>query len=86
MGKEIFLIGDNGYGLEPWLMTPVTGRNQNDGERRYNVAHKSVRNVVERFNGVIKSRFRCCFAERFLHYSPEKAAKIVNACAILHNF
>lgn len=30
-------------------------------------------------------RFRCCLKHRVLHYSPETACKIINACVILHN-
>ncbi|KAJ8909604.1 hypothetical protein NQ315_003714 [Exocentrus adspersus] len=32
-----------------------------------------------------KIRFRCLLKHRVLHYSPTTAAKIVNACTILHN-
>ncbi|XP_048516636.1 putative nuclease HARBI1 [Dendroctonus ponderosae] len=45
----------------------------------------SARNVIERCFGVLKQRFRCLLKHRVLHYSPEKAAKIVLSCAILHN-
>ncbi|XP_031351061.1 putative nuclease HARBI1 isoform X2 [Photinus pyralis] len=72
-----WLIGDAGYPLEPWLMTPISGQNLTEAERRYNSAHKTVRNVIERLNGVLKTRFRC--------YNPPKCAKVIYACAILHN-
>lgn len=80
-----WLLGDSGYPLEPWLMTPVNGRAEDVHIRNYNIAHRSLRNVVERLFGVMKARFRCCFGERALHYKPEKAGRIINACAILHN-
>ncbi|KAB0805455.1 hypothetical protein PPYR_02425 [Photinus pyralis] len=80
-----WLIGDAGYPLEPWLMTPVSGHNLTEPERRYNVAHKSIRNVIERLNGVLKTRFRCLSKHRVLHYNPAKCAKLIYACAILHN-
>lgn len=83
--RNSWLIGDGGYPLEPWLMVPVGGRDLDLRESRYNVAHRSNRNVVERFNGVFKAIFRCCSGERTLHYSPEKSGKIINACGILHN-
>lgn len=28
---------------------------------------------------------RCLLKHRFLHYHPEKATKIINACTVLHN-
>lgn len=30
-------------------------------------------------------RFRCCLKHRVLHYAPEYASQIVNACVVLHN-
>ena len=54
-------------------------------EEEYNVAHSRGRSVIERVNGNLKSRFRCLLKQRTLHYSPEAAAKITNACVILHN-
>lgn len=65
-------------------MTPL--RNPNTpAEERYNNAQKSVRSIVERCNGLLKNRFRCLLKDRVLHYSPQMAAKIVNACVVLHN-
>ncbi|KAB0805700.1 hypothetical protein PPYR_02670 [Photinus pyralis] len=83
-GHTSYLLGDSGYPLEPWLMTPITAPDT-DAKRAYNIAHRSVRNVIERLNGVLKTRFRCLLKHRVLHYSPPVAAKIVNSCAVLHN-
>ncbi|XP_077507094.1 uncharacterized protein LOC144116251 [Amblyomma americanum] len=64
--------GDGAYPLKPWLITPIPG-------------HSALRSVVERTIGVLKSQFRCLQRYRALHYEPEVAAKIVVACAVLHN-
>lgn len=80
-----WLIGDSGYPLQPWLMTPFNNPQRNTPESRYNEAHVQARNCIERCNGVLKSRFRCLLKERVLRYSPERVGKIVNACAIMHN-
>ncbi|KAJ8914069.1 hypothetical protein NQ315_017590 [Exocentrus adspersus] len=80
-----WLLGDSAYPLEPWLMTPVLDPATPE-ERAYNIAHKSLRNVIERLNGVLKEKFRCLCKERVLHYDPVMAGRIINACAILHNF
>lgn len=34
---------------------------------------------------MLKNRFRCLLKYRSLHYHPTTAAKIVNACCVLHN-
>lgn len=51
----VFITGDSGYGLEPWLMTPVLNAAEGTPEFRYTQAHCSARNTVERTIGVLKS-------------------------------
>ncbi|KAH6935481.1 hypothetical protein HPB50_006181 [Hyalomma asiaticum] len=81
-----YVLGDSGYPLEPWLLTPVPG-NPAPGtpEAEYNKEHTSMRNVVERCIGVLKSRFRCLQSYQTLLYKPDRAAGIVSACAARHN-
>lgn len=45
----------------------------------------SCRALIERCNGLLKMRFRCLLKHRVLHYTPQMACKITNACAVLHN-
>lgn len=82
--QQSWLIGDQGYPLEPWLMTPITNPTTNQ-ERKYNKIHASARNCIERAFGVLKTRFRCLSKHRVLHYTHETAADIINCCVILHN-
>jgi len=80
------MIGDSGYPLEPWLMTPIPSPTT-PREEAYNTAHIRTRNVVERSFGLLKSRFRCRDKSGgTLLYSPEKVVKITLACVILHNY
>ncbi|XP_072166468.1 putative nuclease HARBI1 [Diadema setosum] len=53
-----WLLGDSGYPLQPWLLTPIL-RPQNDSEERYNRSLVHTRVCVERAIGVLKARFRC---------------------------
>lgn len=79
-----WLLGDSGYPIEPWLLTPfINPRTQT--EKLYNKLHIKARNVIERCFGVLKSRFRCLHKYRTLHYSPSKTSKIINAVITLHN-
>lgn len=86
MTQTFFHAGDSGYPLEPWLLTPVPGHpSPASPEGLYNAAHVSMRLVVERSIGVLKSRFRCLQRYRMLQYQPVRAAHIIAACAALHN-
>nr|CAI5842432.1 unnamed protein product [Callosobruchus analis] len=53
----------------------------NHGETAWFLA----RNTVERCIGLLKARWRCLLVHRVLHYDPHMVAKIINACAVLHN-
>lgn len=83
--RSYYLIGDSGYGLRPWLQTPIPNAAPGSPEETYNSRFCTTRSLIECCNGVLKLRFRCLLKHRVLHYGPQKASKIINACAILHN-
>lgn len=66
-------------------MQPILNATPNSPEEYYTNVHCKTRNVIERCFGVLKTRWRCLLSQRVLYYQPIKAAKIVNACAVLHN-
>ncbi|XP_017485224.1 PREDICTED: putative nuclease HARBI1 [Rhagoletis zephyria] len=66
-------LGDCGYGIEPFLLTPYRYPQFNSQQYKFNLAHSAARNIVERTIGVLKNRFRCLLGT--LHYSPEKVVK-----------
>ncbi|XP_025992133.2 putative nuclease HARBI1 [Solenopsis invicta] len=82
---NFYLIGDSGYALRPWLLTPLNDVQPATPEERYNQCFKRTRSIIERCNGLLKMRFRCLLKHRVLHYTPNVASKIINSCVVLHN-
>ncbi|GAB1863201.1 Putative nuclease HARBI1 [Camponotus japonicus] len=83
--KNFHLVGDSGYSLRPWMMTPIIDAIENSPEAAYNKKQMRCRSLIERCNGLLKMRFRCLLKHRVLHYSPPTASKIIYTCAVLHN-
>ncbi|XP_060795015.1 putative nuclease HARBI1 [Neoarius graeffei] len=83
--EDGWLIGDQGYPLKPWLMTPLTNP-QTQQEQAYNRAHARTRVTIERAIGLLKGRWLCLSrAGGTLQYRPEKVCSMVMACCVLHN-
>lgn len=79
------LLGDSGYPLEPWVITPFRSTTENSNESFFNAQHSKGRSIIERTFGLLKARFRCLLAARELHYTPKKAVQLLNVCCALHN-
>lgn len=76
------LLGDNGYGCQTWLLTPFLNP-VGDVQKKFNVAHKKTRCVIERAFGMWKRRFHVLHSE--IRMSPIRACRVIAACAVLHN-
>lgn len=89
IGRKLFrndlrgmLLGDSGYGLYPFLLTPF--RNPTTpNEENFNRCHKRTRVAVERSFGQLKQRFGCL--QTVLKIKLERVPKTALACFILHN-
>ncbi|XP_053395214.1 putative nuclease HARBI1 [Mercenaria mercenaria] len=81
-----YLLGDSGYPLRSYLMTPILNPSS-VAEVNFNNHHSSGRSVVEKAFGVLKSRFRCLHKSGgCLMLKPSKCCKVAEACVRLHNF
>jgi len=78
-------LGDSGYGVEPWLITPLS-EPITVKEKNFNRSLKKTRYIVENTIGLWKSVFRCIDKSGgVLLYSPLKVCKFIIATAVLHN-
>ena len=81
-----FLLGDAGYPLLPWLMTPfLANQSLSQAQQNYNFWHSSTRMVVERAFGMLKNRWRLLLGKSRIR-DPSRMCKVVAACVALHNF
>lgn len=77
------LVGDSGYACRSYLMTPIL-KPKNEGEVRYNTAHRRTRCVIERCFGRLKRRFPCLHLG--LRTALQNTLVIIVASTVLHNF
>ncbi|KYN18779.1 Putative nuclease HARBI1 [Trachymyrmex cornetzi] len=78
----LMLVGDAGYPILPFLLTPI-GNPTTDEEISYNAIHGRTRRIVERTFGIWKRRFPCL--SKGLTTKLLTSTSIVVACAVLHN-
>lgn len=80
--NEACLLGDQGYGITPWLLVSYRNPN-NEIERFYNRVHNVDRVKIERCFGQLKRRFP------MLHYTlrlkTDRICTYITAGFILHN-
>ncbi|RUS91083.1 hypothetical protein EGW08_001108 [Elysia chlorotica] len=76
------ILGDSGYPVREWLMTPFL-QPSNAQQEAFNLAHRQTRVTVERCVGVLKRRFHSLHTE--LRLEPAVASRVVYACCMLHN-
>lgn len=80
------LLGDQGFGLEPWILPPIGAPVNGPAQIAFNRSHKIVRMSVENHIGLLKTVFRCLLKDRVLHYSPTFSGQLIYAATTLHNF
>ena len=77
------LLGDNGYAIAQFLLTPFLRPPANPAEHNYNAVHKMARCTIERTFGQSKRRFNCLGS--ILRCSLDRVPSVIVACFILHN-
>jgi hypothetical protein len=78
------LLGDCGYPLLDWLITPYREDGHLTQQRKYyNKKHSSTRIKIEQAFGLLKSRWRCL--RNNLEISIDIVPHVISTCCILHN-
>lgn len=73
------------YHLQEWNQAVNANQLPRNKKELFNKRHSSLRNVVERVFGVMKSRFKILRSAR-VNFSVKTQVDIVYACVALHNF
>ena len=77
-----FLLGDSGYGIAPYMMTPYSDPNT-PAERYFNLEHARNSVVIEQAFGQLKRRFP--ILRYGIRLKLENIPKCIMACFVLHN-
>ena len=78
-----FLVGDDAFSLETYMMKPYGHKNLSRDERIFNYRLSRARRVVENTFGILANRFQVMLTT--MQHAPETVQLIVTACVLLHN-
>ncbi|XP_042477403.1 protein ALP1-like [Macadamia integrifolia] len=80
-----YIVGDVGFPLLPWLITPYHGRELSETDFEFNKHHLATMMVAQRALVRLKERWR--IVQGVMHKSDQtnKLARMVFVCCILHN-
>lgn len=83
-GTEVplYLIGDLGYPLKTWLLTPYYAQNRSACEEAFNRKHGQVHSIVSMTSHVLK---RWGVLAQKMRVSLKMATATIGACCVLHN-
>ncbi|XP_077216281.1 PIF / Ping-Pong family of plant transposase [Tasmannia lanceolata] len=85
-GLEVreYIIGDSGFPLLPWLVTPYQGKELSDSRAEFNKRHFATRMVAQRALARLKEMWKIV---QGVMWRPDKhkLPRIILVCCLLHN-
>lgn len=79
-----YIVGDSGFPLLPWLLTPYTGRGLSDHQADYNKRHFATRKVAQRALARLKDKWKIIQGVMW-RPDKQKLPRIILVCCLLHN-
>ncbi|XP_062197668.1 protein ALP1-like [Phragmites australis] len=85
-GSEIgeYMIGDAGYPLLPWLLTPYPEKDLTESKTEFNRRHSAARAVAPRTLAKFKDTWKFLQGEMW-RPDKHKLPRIIHVCCLLHN-
>ncbi|KAM3296671.1 hypothetical protein ACQJBY_038825 [Aegilops geniculata] len=86
-GSEVgeYIIGDAGYPLLPWLLTPYQEEDLSDSKAEFNRRHSAATTCALKALARLKDTWKCLQGETWWPANLETRSKIIYACCRLHN-
>lgn len=80
--EDCLLLGDDGYSISPWIMTPWRTPTTHE-QQNYNKIFCRERVIIERCFGQLQSRFPVL--QYKIRTKLEKVPSTIICCVVLHN-
>ncbi|KAM3345319.1 protein ALP1-like [Capsicum galapagoense] len=79
-----YIVGDSGFPLLPWVLTPYTGRKLSDHQVDYNKRHFATRKVAQRALARLKDKWKIIQGVMW-RPDKQKLPRMILVCCLLHN-